>query len=99
VAYKRFVDNVPKVIDEQLVLGIAGLQDALATGLELDPHDAHERCVKWLTERPHIADKREKLVARQKRLSAAQVELLYSESVSSRIRVYLNSWVRLARRM
>lgn len=31
VAYKRFVDNVPRAIDEQLVLGFArGLQDALA---------------------------------------------------------------------
>ncbi|SRR5258708_5243532 len=62
----------------------------------LDSHDAHERCAKWLTE-PRTADKGEKPVARQKRLSAAQVEPLYS--ASSRIRVYLNSWVRLARRM
>jgi hypothetical protein len=47
VAYKRFVDNVPKAIDEQLVLGIArGLQDALATGLGLDSHDAHEKVCK-----------------------------------------------------
>ncbi|KAF8504661.1 P-loop containing nucleoside triphosphate hydrolase protein [Russula emetica] len=77
VAYKRFVDNVPKAIDEQLVLGIArGLQDALATGLGLDSHDAHERCAKLLAEPPRIAEKREKLVARQKRLLAAQDELL-----------------------
>jgi hypothetical protein len=77
VAYKRFVDNVPKAIDEQLVLGIArGLQDALATGLGLDSHDAHERCAKLLAESPRIAEKREKLVARQKRLLAAQDELL-----------------------
>jgi Dynamin GTPase effector domain len=77
VAYKRFVDNVPKAIDERLVLGIArGLQDALATGLGLDLHDAHERCAKWLAESPRTAERREKLVARQKRLSAAQDELL-----------------------
>lgn len=77
VAYKRFIDNVPKAIDEQLVLGIArGLQDALATGLGLDSHDAHERCAKLLAEPPRIAEKREKLVARQKRLLAAQDELL-----------------------
>lgn len=77
MAYKRFADNVPKVIDEQLVLGIArGLQDALATGLGLDLHDAHERCSKWLAEPPRVAEKREKLVARQKRLLAAQDELL-----------------------
>lgn len=77
MAYKRFVDNVPKVIDEQFVLGIArGLQDALASGLGLDSHDAHERCAKWLAEPPRVAEKREKLVARQKRLLAAQDELL-----------------------
>lgn len=77
MAYKRFVDNVPKAIDEQLVLGLArGLQDALATGLGLDLLDAHERCAKWLAEPPRIAEKRDKLFARQKRLSAAQDELL-----------------------
>lgn len=79
VAYKRFVDNVHKAIDEQLVLGIArGLQDApsLATGLGLDSHDAHERCAKLLAEPPRIAEKREKVVACQTRLLAAQDELL-----------------------
>jgi hypothetical protein len=53
-----------------------GLQDALATGLGLDSHDAHERCAKLLAEPPRIAEKREKLVARQKRLLAAQDKLL-----------------------
>ena len=77
VAYERFVDNVPKTIVEQLSLGFArGLQDALAIGLGLDLHDAHERCAKLLVELPRIAEKREKLVARQKRLLAAWHELL-----------------------
>ena len=52
------------------------MQDALATGLGLDSHDAHERCAKLLAEPPRIAEKREKLVARQKRLLAARHELL-----------------------
>jgi hypothetical protein len=77
VAYKRFVDNVPKAIDERLVLGVArGLQGALATGLGLDSFDAHERCAKLLAEPLRIAEKREKLVARQRRLSAAKNDLL-----------------------
>jgi hypothetical protein len=77
VAYKRFVDNVPKAIDERLVLGVArGLQGALATGLGLDSLDAHERCAKLLAEPLRIAEKREKLVARQRRLSAAKNDLL-----------------------
>jgi len=77
VAYKRFVDNVPKAIDEQLVLGAArGLQGSLVTGLGLDSIDAHERCAKLLAEPLRIAEKRVKLVARQRRLTAANDELL-----------------------
>lgn len=77
VAYKRFVDNVPKAIDEQLVLGAArGIQGALARGLWLDSIDAHERCAKLLAEPLRIAEKREKLSARQRRLTAASDELL-----------------------
>jgi hypothetical protein len=77
VAYKRFVDNVPKAIDERLVLGPAkGLQDALAIGLGPDSIDAHERCAKLLAEPLRIAERREKLVARQRRLSVAKDELL-----------------------
>lgn len=77
VAYKRFVDNVPKAIDRQLVLGIAkSLQDALATGLGVDSQDAHERCAKLFAEAPRIAEKREKVLVRPKRLSAAKDELL-----------------------
>ncbi|KAI0002260.1 hypothetical protein BJV74DRAFT_882338 [Russula compacta] len=77
VAYKRFVDNVPKAIDRQLVLGIAkGLRYALATGLGVDSQDAHERCAKLLAEAPRIAEKREKLLMCRKRLSPAKDELL-----------------------
>ncbi|KAI9508380.1 P-loop containing nucleoside triphosphate hydrolase protein [Russula earlei] len=77
VAYKRFVDNVPKAIDEQLVRGIIhNLQDALTTGLGLDSHDAREKCAKWLAEPARVAEKREKLSARQTRLLAAKDELL-----------------------
>jgi hypothetical protein len=89
VAYKRFVDNVPKAIDEQLVLGIArGLQDALATGLGYDSHHAHERYAKLLAEPPRMAEKREKLFAHQKRLLAAQDELRL------RIPMYLDYTIR-----
>jgi Dynamin GTPase effector domain len=76
VAYKRFVDNVPKAVDEMLVLGVAKeLQGALVNGLGLDSPDAHERCARYLAEPPRIAEKRERLVARQKRLMQAQEEL------------------------
>jgi Dynamin GTPase effector domain len=76
VAYKRFVDNVPKTVDEQLVLGAAkGLQSALVSGLGLDSPDAHERCTRYLAEHPRTAVRREKLVARRNRLLLAQEEL------------------------
>jgi Dynamin GTPase effector domain len=76
VAYKRFIDNVPKAIDEELVLGVAkGLQDALVNGLGLESPDAHERCVKYLAEHPRIVEKRERLLARKNRLELALEEL------------------------
>jgi hypothetical protein len=60
VANKRFVDNIPKAIDEQLVLGIVGgLRYAIATGLGLDSQDAREGCAKLLAEPPRVAEKRE----------------------------------------
>ncbi|KAH9965456.1 P-loop containing nucleoside triphosphate hydrolase protein [Russula dissimulans] len=77
VAYKRFVDNIHKVIDEGLVLGIAkGLPDVLATELGVDSHEAHERerCARLLAEAPRAAEKRERLMARQRRLLAAKEE-------------------------
>jgi Dynamin GTPase effector domain len=76
VAYKRFIDNVPRAIDEELVLGVArGLQDALVNGLWLESPDAHERCVKYLAEHPRIGEKRERLLARKNRLELALEEL------------------------
>jgi hypothetical protein len=77
VAYKRFVDNVPKVIDEGLVLASAkGLYDALITSLGVDSPDAHEKCTRWLAEPQRIAEKREKLTTKEKRLLAAEEEIL-----------------------
>jgi len=67
------------VIDERLVLGIAkDLHDVLAAGLDVDSNDAHERerCAKLVAEAPRIAEKRERLMARQRRLLAAKKEVL-----------------------
>jgi hypothetical protein len=76
VAYKRFIDNVPKAVDEELVLGIAkGLQSALVSGLGLELPDAHERCAKYLAEHPRIAERRERTMACKNRLLLAQEEL------------------------
>jgi len=76
VAFKRFVDSAVKAIDEELILGHAkGLHDALVTGLKLDLPDAHETCTRLVAESPHVAEKRNSLVASQRRLLLAQEEL------------------------
>ena len=76
VAYKRFVDNVPKAIDEELVLGIVkGLHDVLMSELGIDSPDVHERCARYIAEHPRIAEKRDRLSARKDRLDRAIEEL------------------------
>ncbi|KAI0002262.1 P-loop containing nucleoside triphosphate hydrolase protein [Russula compacta] len=76
VAFKRFVDNTIKAIDEELVLGLPrGLHDALVSGLKLDSPDANEICARLVAEHPQIAEKRKGLVAYQKKLLLAQKEL------------------------
>ena len=75
VAFKRFVDNTIKAIDEELVLGLSrGLHDALVSGLKLDSPGANEHCARLLAENPQIAEKRKNLVASQKKLLLARKE-------------------------
>jgi hypothetical protein len=75
VAYKRFIDNVPKAVDEELVLGVAkDLQKALMSGLGLDSPEAHERCASYLAEPPRIAERRKRTMARKNRLMLAREE-------------------------
>ena len=45
------------------------------TGLRLDLPDAHETCARLVAENPHVAEKRNNLVASQARLSLARDEL------------------------
>lgn len=76
VAFKRFVDNTVKAIDEAVVLGLSnGLQDALMSALKLDSPDAHDTCARLIAEQPLIAEKRKSLLAHQKKLLLAKEEL------------------------
>jgi hypothetical protein len=76
VSFKRFVDNIVKAIDKELVLGLSnGLQEALMNGLKLNSPDAHETCARLIAEQPHIAEKRKSLVATQNKLLRAKEEL------------------------
>jgi len=76
VAFKRFVDNTIKAIDEELVLGLAkGLQDVLVSGLKLDSPDAHETCARLVAEAPLVAKRRKSLVDSRERLLLVQKEL------------------------
>ncbi|KAH9965455.1 P-loop containing nucleoside triphosphate hydrolase protein [Russula dissimulans] len=76
VAFKRFVDNVIKAIDEELVLGLAkSLQDVLVSGLKLDSPDAHETCARLVAEAPHVAERRKSLLATRETLLLVREEL------------------------
>ncbi|KAF7428945.1 hypothetical protein PC9H_008182 [Pleurotus ostreatus] len=77
VAYKRFVDNIPLAIDQELILGLE--QDILPTlysGLGLNGPDGMRICQELTQESPQVAGKREELKKRWERLSAASRELL-----------------------
>jgi hypothetical protein len=76
VAFKRFVDNTIKAVDEELVLGLSkGLQDALMSGLKLDSPDGHDAAARLIAESPITAEKRKNLVTSQKKLELAREEL------------------------
>lgn len=77
MAYKRFVDNIPLAIDQELLLGLE--QDILPTlysGLGLNGPDGMRICQELTQESPQVAGKREELKKRWERLSAASRELL-----------------------
>ncbi|KAI0319264.1 P-loop containing nucleoside triphosphate hydrolase protein [Amylostereum chailletii] len=77
VAYKRFVDNIPMTLDQELVRGVhVGLQAAILSGLGVDAVDNVERCRKLLREPAYIATKRDELILRRDRLTRARDEML-----------------------
>lgn len=75
MAYKRFGDNVPKVIDAEFVRAIDcsddGLDVALITSMDLST----AKCIEYLQEPRPIILERSKLTSRKQRLEKAKSEL------------------------
>ncbi|KAF4620301.1 hypothetical protein D9613_001087 [Agrocybe pediades] len=77
VAYKRFADNVPLAIDQELVCGIeVGLLNALYDQLGINTPEGQEICKDLAQESPQIADRRADLKKKLERLEIAQKELV-----------------------
>jgi len=77
VAYKRFVDYVPMIIDYHLLKGFnRTIHDFLFKSLALGGEDARERCTTYLEEDPEIVNQRTTLSSMLNRMEIARVELL-----------------------
>ena len=77
VAYKRFVDYVPMIIDYHLLKGFnRTIHDFLFKSLALGGEDARERCATYLEEDPEIVNQRTTLSSMLNRMEIARVELL-----------------------
>jgi hypothetical protein len=77
VAYKRFADNVPLAIDQELIIGLEEkLLPALYTGLGIFGPNGQQVCKELMQESPQIADRREELDKKLERLHTASRELL-----------------------
>ncbi|KAI1783496.1 P-loop containing nucleoside triphosphate hydrolase protein [Ganoderma leucocontextum] len=79
VAHKRFTDNVPMVIDYELVLGLdrdQALEKALRKGLGIGREDAVAQCAEFVKEPRHVAERRGELLKKRERLETGRRELL-----------------------
>jgi hypothetical protein len=76
VAFKRFVDYIPMIIDFELLKGFERtLDDALFKGMALGEDQARQRCTAFLKEDPAIIRRRESLHQDLERFEAALADL------------------------
>jgi Dynamin GTPase effector domain len=74
VAFRRFVDNIPRIIDFELLKGIIrtiGVESKLFQDLVPENEDIHGRCTAFLKEDPEIHLSRKSLKQELDRLTAA----------------------------
>lgn len=77
VSHERFIDNVPNVIDTELVRGIEkDLLRVLYGGLGIQKKDGRHVCEELAREHPSVTHKRQELKKRLERLETASRELL-----------------------
>ncbi|KAG8987402.1 hypothetical protein FRB90_003368 [Tulasnella sp. 427] len=74
VAYKRFGDNIPKVIDADFVRAIDSSDDGLDVAL-MSMDLSTEKCMEYLQEPRSVIQERTKLAGKKQRLEAAQLKL------------------------
>ncbi|OCH91056.1 hypothetical protein OBBRIDRAFT_812350 [Obba rivulosa] len=79
VAYKRFIDNIPIAIDQDLVLGLDdnhALERELRKGLGLNSPDGYQNCEEFLREPEDVSVRRDELRRKKERLARAKRELM-----------------------
>jgi len=76
VAYKRFVDCVPMIVDYHLLKGFnRTIHDFLFKHLALGEEDARDVCAMYLEEEPDVVSRRTTLMSMLNRMETARVEL------------------------
>jgi len=78
VAFKRFTDMVPMMIDQELLRGLdwdRGLHSALTKGLGVTGPGSFNKAQGYLEEPPDIKSRREILLKKRERLQSAKREL------------------------
>lgn len=69
VAYKRIVDNIPRVVDLELVRELPqAIFNQITKALRLAEPGASERCKRLLAEDTRVVAQRQDLIARKKKL-------------------------------
>lgn len=75
VAFKRFTDTVPMMIDQELLRGLdweRGLHSALTKGLGVTGPGSFEKAMEYLQEPPDVRNRRESLLRKRERLLSAK---------------------------
>jgi len=76
VSYKRFTDNIPLAIDQELIFGISrGITEVLHVQLGIQGSKGYEVCAELAQEDPILADQRLELSTRLERIDRAIAEL------------------------
>jgi hypothetical protein len=84
VAFKRFVDNIPMIVDYELLKGLdRTLTNALFQGLQVAGQDAHERASRYLQENPNVIQRRDTLEQDLEKFKAALADLQNIPGVNS----------------
>jgi hypothetical protein len=89
VAFKRYVDNIPMIIDYELLKGFdRTLTNALFQGLQVAGREAQEHASGYLQEDPNVIRRREALEQDLEKFEAALADLQDIPGVNSTTNEY-----------